>query len=86
MGMSADATEVTYPSDTEIRITHWVGVPSTPVVVRHGEQDVMVPAAHGRWLAANVPERDRLGGAAGRSYEGAADRHSGTRRLAASLS
>ena len=28
---------------------------STPVVVRYGEQDVMVPAAHGRWLAANVP-------------------------------
>jgi uncharacterized protein YndB with AHSA1/START domain len=26
MGMSADATEVTYPSETEIRITHWVGV------------------------------------------------------------
>lgn len=28
---------------------------SSPVVVRYGEQDVMVPAAHGRWLAANVP-------------------------------
>ena len=28
---------------------------SSPVVVRYGEHDVMVPAAHGRWLAANVP-------------------------------
>lgn len=28
---------------------------AVPVEVRYGEQDVLVPAAHGGWLAANVP-------------------------------
>jgi pimeloyl-ACP methyl ester carboxylesterase len=31
---------------TEIRV---------PVTVRYGEKDVLVPAAHGAWLAANIP-------------------------------
>jgi pimeloyl-ACP methyl ester carboxylesterase len=33
-----------------------VGVISSPVLVLYGETDVLVPAAHGAWLAANVPE------------------------------
>ena len=28
---------------------------SVPVLVKYGETDVLVPAAHGAWLAANVP-------------------------------
>jgi pimeloyl-ACP methyl ester carboxylesterase len=28
---------------------------SVPVEVRYGAEDVLVPAAHGEWLAANVP-------------------------------
>ena len=28
---------------------------SVPVLVRYGETDVLVPPAHGEWLAANVP-------------------------------
>ena len=28
---------------------------SVPVLVRYGNTDVLVPAAHGQWLAANVP-------------------------------
>ena len=29
---------------------------SIPVLVEYGETDVLVPAAHGAWLAANVPD------------------------------
>jgi pimeloyl-ACP methyl ester carboxylesterase len=29
---------------------------SVPVLVEYGETDVLVPAAHGAWLAANVPD------------------------------
>jgi pimeloyl-ACP methyl ester carboxylesterase len=32
-----------------------LGEIDVPVLVRYGETDVLVPAAHGRWLAANVP-------------------------------
>jgi pimeloyl-ACP methyl ester carboxylesterase len=32
-----------------------VGDISVPVLVKYGETDVLVPAAHGAWLAANVP-------------------------------
>jgi pimeloyl-ACP methyl ester carboxylesterase len=28
---------------------------SVPVLIRYGLTDVLVPAAHGEWLAANVP-------------------------------
>ena len=28
---------------------------STPVLIKYGVTDVLVPAAHGEWLAANVP-------------------------------
>lgn len=29
---------------------------SVPVLIAYGETDVLVPAAHGAWLAANVPD------------------------------
>ena len=29
---------------------------SVPVLIEYGETDVLVPAAHGEWLAANVPD------------------------------
>ena len=32
-----------------------VGTISVPVLVRYGLTDVLVPPAHGEWLAANVP-------------------------------
>jgi pimeloyl-ACP methyl ester carboxylesterase len=32
-----------------------VGEIDVPVLVRYGETDVLVPAAHGVWLAAHVP-------------------------------
>jgi pimeloyl-ACP methyl ester carboxylesterase len=32
-----------------------LGSISVPVLVRHGEQDAFVPAAHGRWLAGHIP-------------------------------
>lgn len=32
-----------------------LGSISMPVLVRHGEQDAFVPAAHGRWLAGRIP-------------------------------
>lgn len=39
---------------------------AVPVEIRYGEGDVLVPAAHGRWLASHVPEAsvtiDREGG------------------------
>ncbi len=33
-----------------------VGAITIPVLVKYGATDVLVPAAHGKWLAANVPE------------------------------
>jgi pimeloyl-ACP methyl ester carboxylesterase len=32
-----------------------VGAVAVPVLIRYGRTDVLVPAAHGEWLAANVP-------------------------------
>jgi pimeloyl-ACP methyl ester carboxylesterase len=32
-----------------------VGGVAVPVEIRYGEDDVLVPSAHGRWLAAHVP-------------------------------
>ena len=33
-----------------------VGAVSVPVLVWYGESDVLVPPAHGEWLAAHVPD------------------------------
>jgi pimeloyl-ACP methyl ester carboxylesterase len=40
-------------------VTTWgfdVGAISVPVLIRYGRTDVLVPPAHGEWLAANVPD------------------------------
>jgi pimeloyl-ACP methyl ester carboxylesterase len=50
-----------------------VSAVSVPVLVRYGLTDVLVPAAHGEWLAANVPgcivEIEDLGGHMGTDPE-----------------
>ena len=38
--------------------THCVAEISVPVEVRYGVDDVLVPAAHGAWLAAHIPGAD----------------------------